>query len=74
MEEAIRKLLAEYDRKIDVCDQQLDDSLLRKHAARHRDDPDSVGDELKTQAIVNAQKQAYIQAKCDIDSLLDVEQ
>ena len=67
----IEKLVAEYDKKIAELDDLVD--ALKRSKAQHRKNNDEFGysecaAELK---IRNAQRQAYYQAKIDIDSLLD---
>ena len=67
----IGKLLVEYQLKINDCETLLDHKheLIGKN--RHEKNLENVAALRKEQAIIRAQKQAYVQAKADIDSLID---
>tara|TARA_R110000787_G_scaffold285086_1_gene399803 strand:+ start:216 stop:437 length:222 start_codon:yes stop_codon:yes gene_type:complete len=71
MEQAIEKMKAEYDLKIDDCDKMI--GILRVNIAANRRDLQGQGnDTLRVdRAIEQAKRQAYVQAKYDFDSLLD---
>lgn len=68
----IGKLKRDYDAKIDDCDTLID--CQRKSISRLRrvsGAEDDVAALRKERAITQAQRQAYVQARADIDSLLD---
>ena len=71
MKDAILKMKADYDRKIEDCDKII--NHLRQLICNNR----RVGTDLqdgslrKDRAIEQAKRQAYVQAKYDFDSLLD---
>ena len=71
MIQAIEKMKAEYDLKIDDCDKLI--SILRVNITANRRDLQGQGnDTLRVdRAIEQAKRQAYVQAKYDFDSLLD---
>ena len=69
MKKAINKLIKEYERKIDTLESQLNASSGNLRSIRNNG-----GDTQEIQQdifIMNAKRQAYVQAKHDIDSLLD---
>ena len=71
MEEEIEKLKSQYDMKISNCDKsiQADRKAIAICRKQKRDeDADLIR---KNRAITQAQRQAYVQAKYDFDSLLD---
>jgi len=67
----ISKLLVEYQLKINDCDTLLDHKYGLIGKSRHEKNHENVAALRKEQAIIRAQKQAYVQAKADIDSLID---
>ncbi len=72
MESEIEKMKANYDLKIADCDKGIEG--LRKAIAinrKHGTDVDAAKALRKDRAIKQAQRQAYVQAKYDFDSLLD---
>ena len=80
MENAIDKLMWEYTQKITACDALLGEISVKKSSLRRkiRDEPDKCSDEqeelltIKKEEIrLDAQRQCYVQAKHDFDSLLD---
>ena len=72
----IEKLIKDYDSKISDCDTLI--KTQRKGLSKYRRGENTSEDEddrkaiLKERAIAQAQRQAYVQAKYDIDSLLDL--
>ncbi len=71
MQDKIDKLILEYNSKIASCDNRIRNSEVRKETARRSEKDDEI-DEIRQEIhIINAQRQAYFQAKVDIDSLLD---
>lgn len=73
MEEAIQKLMREYDDKINDCDLMLDNITEQRNRLKTCEYIMRI-DLQKEVWIWESRKQAYIQAKKDIESLLDVEQ
>lgn len=71
MKFSIEKLLEEYEFKITNCDKLIYIAQVRLKEARKSNDDVMRGLLSKEIAVKNAQRQAYIQAKSDIDSLLD---
>jgi hypothetical protein len=67
----INKLLTEYQLKINDCDTLLDKKYCLIGENRQAKNHDVVAAIRKEKAIIEAKKQAYVQAKSDIDSLLD---
>ena len=71
MEQAISKMKGDYDRKIEDCDKIIK-HLRQLICNNRRDGNDSHDGSLrKDRAIEQAKRQAYVQAKYDLDSLLD---
>ena len=73
MEEEIKKMMAEYELKITTCEKSLKFIKQMNRDNRNSDKPE-LGLAIscsKDRAVTDAQKQAYIQAKADIESLLD---
>lgn len=73
-EKAIEKLKIDYDNKISDCDKLIKNS--RKILGRlRRGEFETTEDDhfliKKEHAVTQAQRQAYVQAKCDIDSIID---
>ena len=72
----IAKLIKDYDSKISDCDTLIE--TQRKVLSKYRRGENTSEDEddrkaiLKERAIAQAQRQTYVQAKYDIDSLLDL--
>jgi hypothetical protein len=69
MKTQIEKLMKEYDEKVEMEDKRLKivEGYIREARAAGAN-----YDELRTdRKIINARRQAYVQAKSDIDSLLD---
>ena len=71
MEDKIERIISEYERKISICDELLRIDLVKKRVARRENDLEGVESFVKSIAIKNAQRQAYVQAIVDFDSLLD---
>jgi len=71
MENQIEKLTCEYEDKIGTCDDQIRNCVIRKSTARRNGNKRDVDDLSREVAIISAQRQAFVQAKVDIDSLLD---
>jgi hypothetical protein len=69
IEDEIEKLKAEYKLKQQACDKLILASENRIRLLRKT--KQSKTSERKDWAILQAQRQAYVQAECDIDSLLD---
>jgi hypothetical protein len=68
---AIEKLIEEYEIKISNCEILLAGQQINFRAARKSNDDTMRGILSKEIAIKNAQKTSYMQAKSDIESLLD---
>ena len=71
MQTEINKLLVEYQLKINDCDTLLNQKYGLIGESRHAKNNDLVASLRKEKAIIEARKQAYVQAKHDIDSLID---
>jgi len=71
MENSILKLAHEYQSKIDISNVQLSLAADRKSEARGQGKYIEVAELNKEIAIINGQLQSYIQARVDIESLLD---
>jgi len=69
MIEDIEKMMLEYDRKIEDCDTQI--RHQRKAISICRRSDENCSQLRKERAIVQAQRQCYVQAKYDFDSLID---
>lgn len=71
MKRHIEKLIAEYEEKIKICDELI--SNLEFNIKQHRRNSNEFGynECRKELALKQVQRQAYVQAKVDIDSLLD---
>jgi hypothetical protein len=76
MLESIKKMMNEYDLKIADCD-KLIDSQRKAIKVMRRDKSEcpklmkELSDMRKDRAITQAQRQCYVQAKYDFDSLID---
>ena len=72
MSEEIDKLIFIYDLKIDDCDKVITHltNEIRK-VRRGSGSPEFLEQNKKDRAIEQAKKQSYVQAKYDIDSLID---
>jgi len=71
MKNSIEKLINEYAMKIQMCDKVIHGLEETKRIARREkfiEDSKRIRGELQ---VVYAQRQSYVQAKVDIDSLLD---
>ncbi len=73
MKKAIKHLIQEYNNKINDRDVLLNNCSRTRRDLRHKGhtkgcEYESISKEM---AVLNAQKQAYVQAKADIDSLFD---
>lgn len=71
MKKHIEKLIAEYDVKIADCDTQINGLKKDKKLFRKKHWQLKLDDCRAEMYIKQVQRQAYIQAKSDIDSLLD---
>tara|TARA_R110002096_G_scaffold215109_1_gene402856 strand:- start:33 stop:254 length:222 start_codon:yes stop_codon:yes gene_type:complete len=71
MKEAIEYLIEQYKQKEKDCDTLL--SVIAKRITEYRRSGDeiSIQTQRREQAILFAQRQAYVQARADIDSLID---
>ena len=67
--DAIERLVYEYKGKQQDCDKLLGPLTIR--ISVHRRNGDDIQDFRKEQAVINARRQAYVQAESDIDGLLD---
>lgn len=67
----INKLLTEYELKIKDCDTLLDHRYQLIGESRQAKNHELVASLRKEKAIIEARKQAYVQARVDIDSLID---
>jgi hypothetical protein len=67
----INKLLVEYQLKIKDCDTLLAIRYQLIGESRQSKNHDLSAALRKEKAIIEARKQAYVQAKADIDSLID---
>ena len=74
MKQQINKLIKEYQSKIDICDKQLENINNEKVFYRRNgtEELESKFEQLSRELLkVTTQRQAYVQAKVDIASLLD---
>lgn len=71
MESAIKKLLEEYRRKISDEEIILEKIRLNNRDARHYGNEEEMRQLRLERVSALARMQAYVQAKADIDSLLD---
>ena len=71
MQTEINKLLVEYQLKINDCDTLLAQKYGLIGENRQSKNNGLVASLRKEKAIIEARKQAYVQAKHDIDSLID---
>lgn len=71
MEQIILKLEREYLRKIQTCDESLENILEQNRIARRNGDEELMQIYREERKEWDARRAAYIQAKVDIVSLLD---
>jgi hypothetical protein len=71
MKKAIDKLILEYEQKISQEEILLDSIKKKNTIARHNEDIEAMGVYREEMRVSSSRQQAYIQAKADIDSLLD---
>lgn len=69
--DAIEKLIGEYKFKVENCDITVEALNKQRSLARKNSDIKTLGVLAKEIAIKEAQRQAYLQAKVDIESLTD---
>lgn len=67
----IEKQISDYEQKIAECDVLIDGLKAERRLFRSYNDTNSVKSVSKELAVKQAQRQAYVQAKSDFDSLLD---
>ena len=71
MQDRVKKLIDDYNKKITNCDKMLNDIESKKASARAAEDKKEVSSLNSELKLIYASRQAYVQAKFDIDSLLD---
>ena len=71
MKKRIEKLIAEYDKKIAMCDKSLKMTADHNRIARKEGNTDLMEIYREERIEWESRKGAYVQAKADIDSLLD---
>ncbi len=71
MKNEIKKLITEYESKIQDEEIVLDSIKTKNRKARHNSDRDTMSQLRIERVAADAKKQAYTQAKADLDSLLD---
>jgi hypothetical protein len=71
LEKEINKLLSQYKLKIEIAESSIESIRKATVQARRNDDKDEMEYLAKERAAKSAQLNAYIQAKSDIDGLID---
>ena len=71
LEKEINKLLAQYKIKIEIAESSIESIRKATCEARKQNDKDEMEYLAKERAIKSTQLNAYIQAKSDIDGLID---
>lgn len=70
MEETTRKLIAEYEQKVTVCEKHLEEIKQKNGIARQAGDNDVMADCRADRMEWAARRQAYMQAIYDFKSIL----